>query len=128
MRVISTLICSLAVAISACSEQGTPSRVGATAAEFPSVADPRLQQGREIWLETCKACHGYGLAGAPRIGDIEAWKPRIAQGIDTLHQHALNGLLGKSGTEMPARGGSDSLSDEQVKAAVDYMVASSETN
>ena len=79
-------------------------------------------------MGTCKACHGYGLAGAPRIGDAEAWRPRIAQGRDTLYLHALNGLLGKSGTEMPARGGNDALSDEQIKAAVDYMVATSQNN
>ena len=68
------------------------------------------------------ACHGAGVAGAPKIGDKADWGPRIAQGKDTLYTHATQGFTGKKGT-MPPKGGAANLSDEEVKAAVDYMVA-----
>lgn len=63
------------------------------------------------------ACHQTGINGAPKIGNKIAWTPRIAQGREILYQHATNGLRG-----MPPRGGNASLSDDQVKAAVDYLV------
>jgi cytochrome c5 len=63
-------------------------------------------------------CHAAGLAGAPKLGDKAAWQPRIAQGIPTLYAHALNGIR-----TMPARGGNTNLSDAEVKAAVDHLVA-----
>lgn len=90
--------------------------------EFPIFETEGLQQGRQIWLENCETCHAYGVAGAPLAGDSEAWAPRIAQGTDTLYQHALEGHFGPRGTMMPPRGGNESLSDAEVKAAVDYMV------
>ncbi len=93
---------------------------------FPDYSDAGLQQGKVVWLETCKVCHATGLAGAPIIGNRKAWQTRIAQGKPTLYQHALNGFMGPAGTEMPARGGNDALSDSEVKAAVDYMVAASQ--
>ncbi|MGH8729396.1 MAG: c-type cytochrome [Burkholderiales bacterium] len=90
--------------------------------EFPEFADPRLQLGRKIWLSTCRTCHATDLAGAPRITDKAAWAPRVKKGKDALYQHALQGLFGPAGTEMPPRGGNDALTDDEVKAAVDYMV------
>jgi cytochrome c5 len=78
--------------------------------------------GKKTYETTCIACHGAGVAGAPKFGDKAAWGPRIAQGLDTLHTHALKGFQGKSGM-MPPKGGNMSLSDADVKAAVDYMAA-----
>ena len=60
------------------------------------------------------------IPGAPKPGDKADWGPRIAQGKDTLYKHALEGFKGAKG-EMPAHGGFPNLSDEEVKAAVDYM-------
>lgn len=65
-------------------------------------------------------CHAAGVAGAPKPGDKADWGPRIAQGKETLYKHAIEGYTGSKGM-MPARGGSTSLSDADVKAAVDYM-------
>ena len=65
------------------------------------------------------------MAGAPKLGDKSAWKPRIAQGIDTLIKHAENGYTGPDGNHMPARGGNPSLSDEQIAATVKWMVSQS---
>ena len=77
--------------------------------------------GKKVYDTTCFACHAAGVAGAPKFGDKAAWGPRIAQGMDVLHTHALKGFTGKAGT-MPPKGGNMSLSDADVKAAVDYMV------
>jgi cytochrome c5 len=80
--------------------------------------------GKKIYDTTCMACHAAGVAGAPKLGDKAAWAPRIAQGMDTLHTHALKGFQGKAGM-MPPKGGNMGAKDEDVKAAVDYMVSQS---
>jgi len=80
--------------------------------------------GKKIYDTTCMACHAAGVAGAPKFGDKAAWAPRIAQGMDTLHTHAIKGFQGKAGM-MPPKGGNMSAKDEDVKAAVDYMVSQS---
>jgi cytochrome c5 len=61
------------------------------------------------------------VAGAPVIGDADAWADRVAQGIDTLTEHALNGFQGNSGF-MPAKGGRLDFADEEVIAAMRYML------
>jgi len=73
--------------------------------------------GKGTYSASCAACHASGAAGSPKLGDKAAWKARIAQGNSTLVDHAINGFKG-----MPAKGGNASLSDEDVKAAVTYMV------
>jgi cytochrome c5 len=80
--------------------------------------------GAEVVEGACSACHGQGIAGAPRVGDAAAWGPRIAQGNDTLYKHAIEGFQGKTGV-MPAKGGRTDISDELVRAAVDLMVEKS---
>ena len=77
--------------------------------------------GEKLFGSVCTTCHTAGLMGAPKFGDKAAWAPRIAQGKDTLYKHAIGGYQGKSGV-MPAKGGSQA-SDDEVKAAVDYMVS-----
>ncbi len=76
--------------------------------------------GKKVYEGLCAAGHATGAAGAPKTGDKGAWKPRLAQGADTLHQHAIKGVRA-----MPAKGGNPGLSDDEVSAAVDYMVAQS---
>lgn len=92
----------------------------ATVAEAPTES-AGSNVGESIYNQTCSACHAMGIAGAPKFGDAQVWGPRIAQGMDTLYSHAINGLTGASGV-MPAKGGNPALSDDEVKAAVDYMV------
>lgn len=77
--------------------------------------------GEKLFGSVCATCHTAGLMGAPKLADKAAWAPRIAQGKDTLYKHAIGGYQGKSGV-MPAKGGSQA-SDDEVKAAVDYMVS-----
>ncbi|MFC5430140.1 MAG: cytochrome c5 family protein [Paraburkholderia sp.] len=78
--------------------------------------------GEKTFKGTCFMCHQTGAAGAPMFGNKADWAPRIAKGKDTLYKHALEGFTGNNGT-MPAHGGNPSLKDDEVKAAVDYMVA-----
>jgi cytochrome c5 len=90
----------------------------------PAAAAPAklsADAGKKTYEAACQACHATGIAGAPKFGDKAAWAPRIKQGSATLHEHAIKGFTGKAGT-MPAKGGS-AASDDEVKAAVDYMAA-----
>jgi cytochrome c5 len=77
--------------------------------------------GEELFQQTCSACHGQGIAGAPKAGDKAAWGPRIAKGKATLYDHALHGFQGTSGV-MPPKGGRTDVPDDVVKQAVDHMV------
>jgi cytochrome c5 len=95
----------------------------ARAEELPDFPEPALQAGKTTWVANCKLCHASDLSDAPQVKDHAAWAPRIAQGKSVLYAHALNGFAGPKGTEMPARGGNAQLTDEEVRAAVDYMVA-----
>ena len=80
--------------------------------------------GKKIYNGMCVACHGAGIAGAPRVGDKGAWAERIDKGATTLYANAINGEQGSSGV-MPAKGGNPALSDDEIKADDDYMVAQS---
>lgn len=93
-----------------------------TAEEAPAeVVAAAPKSGEEVYNLACVACHGAGIAGAPKYADAGQWEARIAQGKDTLYVHAIDGFQGASGV-MPAKGGNTSLSDDEVKAAVDYMI------
>lgn len=78
------------------------------------------RSGEQVYNAVCTACHGAGIAGAPKVGDKGAWGPRIAQGEATLIQHALAGIRA-----MPAKGGCAACSDEEIGNAVKYMAAKS---
>lgn len=85
------------------------------------ISTAKAADGKGTYDKACFVCHAAGVAGAPKLGDKADWGPRIAQGNDTLHTHAIKGFQGKKGM-MPAKGGNASLADADVKAAVDYMV------
>ena len=89
---------------------------------LPMPENPFLARGREAWNGTCVNCHGGNRAtGAPKITSSDDWSPRIAQGMETLLAHAIDGFVGPKFTQMPPRGGSD-FSDEDIFAAVAFMV------
>jgi len=98
------------------------SPMSASGAGAPAAAGPT--DGKSVYETACVACHGSGIAGAPRIGDKAAWASRVAQGIATLETHAIKGYQGAAGF-MPAKGGRLDLPDAAVKAAVEHMVAQS---
>lgn len=89
-----------------------------TAAPAAASAGGNLDAGKKLYDTVCMACHASGVMNAPKFGDKAAWAPRIATGIDTLHNAALKGL-----NAMPPKGGAANASDDDVKAAVDYMVS-----
>ena len=85
-------------------------------------AAPDLATGEKVYKGTCSICHRSGLKGAPRMGKKQDWEARLAQGNEVLYDRAINGYIGKKGS-MPSRGSNARLSENEVKAAVDYMVA-----
>ncbi len=89
---------------------------------IPAANAAGADKGKATYDASCAACHGAGVAGAPKLGDKAAWVDRIAQGNDKLYTHSLKGFQGKKGM-MPPKGGNASLKDDDVKAAVDYMVS-----
>lgn len=97
----------------------------ASAPELMPVDEPdpvvTAMTGPQVYNSACLACHGAGVAGAPILGDTAAWTARIAQGMDVLNDHAINGYSGSAGY-MPAKGGRLDLSDQEVIDAVAYMV------
>jgi len=95
----------------------TPAAKPATPSPVKAAAAGGADAGKALHNSVCVACHGAGIAGAPKTGDKAAWKPRIAQGKDVLYNSALHGK-----NAMPPKGGS-SAPDADVKAAVDYLVS-----
>ncbi len=103
----------------------TPALAEAPAATGKPAPAGDVEKGRQVYDASCVACHAQGVGGAPKLGDKAAWGTRIAQGNDTLYKHAIEGFQGGQGV-MPPKGGNIALPDEEVKAAVDYMVSQSQ--
>jgi cytochrome c5 len=81
------------------------------------------RSGEDVYNSACMACHTTGAGGAPMLGDVAAWADRIAKGNDALYASGVDGV---PGTGMIAKGGCMNCSDEEIHAAVDYMVAGSQ--
>ena len=101
--------------------QTVPASPAPKAAETAPVAPkPDPAHGQQIYRQACAFCHDKGIAGAPKPGDAAAWSARLAQGMDALYNSALRGK-----GAMPAKGGSPSLTDADVQAAVDFIASQS---
>jgi len=87
----------------------------------PAASGADLAKGKAVYGAACFVCHGTGAAGAPKLGDKAAWAPRIAQGMDALVNNALHGK-----NAMPPKGGRMDLADDDVRAAVAYLVSEAE--
>jgi cytochrome c5 len=98
---------------------GKPAEVAQTQAA--PAAEAETVSGEATYSSACAACHAQGVAGAPKFADGGAWNDRVAKGKDTLYTNAIKGYQGAAGY-MPPKGGNAGLSDDQVKAAVDYIV------
>jgi len=85
---------------------------------FMAASGAAIADGAATFQKACAACHMTGAAGAPKLEDKAAWAPRIAQGKDALYTSALKGK-----GAMPPKGGQIQLSDDEIKAAVDYIVS-----
>src|SRR5213594_1206316 len=77
----------------------------------------RIKPVAEVNKSTCMACHGAGVANAPKFGDKKAWAMHLMHGTEHVYENALKGK-----GAMPPKGGNLTLSDAEVKAAVDYML------
>jgi len=78
----------------------------------------KSRTGEQVVKERCQGCHLSGKQGAPKLGDMNDWKPRLKNGVDPLVKSAIAGH-----NSMPARGGQANLSDAEMKAAVEFMVS-----
>ena len=87
------------------------------AAEPPADTSTATVDGQKIYQSSCQACHVAGIAGAPKLGDKEAWAPRIAKGNDALFLSVKNGLKA-----MPPKGTCMSCSEDELRAAMEYMI------
>ena len=94
------------------------------AAAESTAAEASDNPGKAIFDGVCAGCHGVAAMASmvPQQGDAAAWEARLAKGMDTLYQNAINGFTGDMGM-MPARGMNPKLTDDEVKAAVDYIVS-----
>lgn len=101
---------------------GEETNAGKPQVQEAAPAEPvaTVMSGPQVYNEACLMCHGSGIGGAPTLTDKESWAPRIAQGNETLYQHAIEGYTGESGF-MPPKGARMDLSDDEVRGAVDYM-------
>jgi len=117
---LGTLIC-VGLGQVALADPEEPAVTPAASISTPEAVAARLT-GPEVYNEICISCHAApGVGGAPALGDDDAWAARIAQGMDTLIDHALHGYSGSTGI-MPRKGGRVDLSDEEIIAAIEYMV------
>ena len=112
----------LTVAPAAAAPAATPAAAPVVAAAIPppaaAPAAGAKADGKATYDTACAACHNAAVAGAPKLGDKVAWAPRLTSGKDTLYASAIKGK-----GAMPPKGGQTQLSDDAVKAAVDYMAA-----
>ena len=103
-------------------ETEAPAQVIETASDPEPVAT--AMTGPQVYNNACLACHGNGIGGAPVVGNAAQWSDRVAQGMDVLKQHAIDGFTGTTGF-MPPKGGRLDLTDDEVAGAVEYMVGES---
>ena len=98
-----------------------PTPVAAAATAASAAAPAAARSGEAVYNASCLACHTTGAAGAPKLGDAAAWASRIAAGKDALMANAINGL-----NAMPPRGACANCSDDEIMAAIDYILAKSQ--
>jgi len=92
-------------------------RAGEDCGQAAAASSTAALSGEEVYNKFCFACHAVGVGGAPKLGDAEGWGPRLAQGMDTLWEHTLNGI-----NAMPAKGTCMSCSDDELRGALEFMV------
>ncbi|MCZ6618124.1 MAG: c-type cytochrome [Gammaproteobacteria bacterium] len=73
--------------------------------------------GEQVYSQFCFACHTTGISESPIFGDVQAWAPRIAKGVDVLWENTTGGL-----GLMPIRGTCMNCSDDELRAAMDYII------
>ena len=113
--------------VGACSDQSNsgaqaPEQSEGASGDVAAAAPPAEHPGKDIYGQFCFSCHGPGLSGAPKFGDVEAWAPRIAKGRALLLQTTIEGIP----PAMPPRGVCMSCTDEELDQAIDYMIVNAQ--
>ena len=125
-QALASALVLLMLLVVGCSEKETTAPQEAAPAQAPTeplaadkAADTQTASadGQKIYQTSCQACHATGAAGAPKLGDKDAWAPRIAKGNDALFSSVKNGLKA-----MPPKGTCMSCSEDKLRAAMEYMV------
>ena len=106
--------------LAACNSDKLPPSDEALESKAEALAEQKIEEGKKIYESNCAGCHDSGVSGAPKPGDTEAWRERIAQGVVTMVKRSIEGYAGKTGV-MPPKGGNDTLTDQEVANAVDFM-------
>ena len=106
------LLGAAGLTLTACTEDASP--VGEGAGAQPRAA----RSGQAVYQRYCFSCHTPGTAGAPKLGDAEAWTPRIAKGREAMLQVTVAGVT----PGMPAKGLCFDCSEAELAAAIDYMI------
>lgn len=119
LRPAGLLFCALMAmtTLSACGQNEAPAALPSTSVAAAKPADPALDA---LYAQSCKACHAQAGSGAPQTGDRGAWKPRLAQGVDVLLDHTINGFKG-----MPPLGSCMDCTEDELKALIEFMSGAS---
>ncbi len=132
-----SILALTALTLAACGGEEKPAPAAPASAPAPMAEAPKAEMpapkaaeaapaaaagGESTYKKVCVLCHGSGVAGAPIPGNAGDWEARVAQGKDVLYKHAIEGFTGEKGM-MPPRGGNIKLTDDEVKATVDYMLS-----
>jgi len=129
LKLNTVICCTLIFFLTACnSEEDTATESGKTSSQPKKnihpwdwePKDPELITGKAIYLQECSLCHNEGEEGAPALTHLDEWQNRSNKGENVLIDHAIHGFVGEDG-KMPARGGTETLTDEEVTAAVKFM-------
>jgi cytochrome c5 len=117
---MSVFVCGL-LFLASCSNEVLPNKEQLPQSSKESAEGKKLAAGKVIYESNCAGCHNSNVAGAPTPGDKADWTARMAQGVDAMTKKSIEGFEGKKGVMQP-RGGNASLTDEEVRNAVLYMV------
>ncbi len=108
------------ISLGACSPEKLPPSDEALESKAEALAEQKIETGKKIYESNCAGCHDSGVSGAPKPGDKDAWRERITPGIAAMVKKSIEGYEGKTGV-MPPKGGNDTLTNEEVANAVDFM-------
>jgi cytochrome c5 len=106
--------------LGACNPDKLPQSDEALELKAEALGEQKIEAGKKIYESNCAGCHDTGVSGAPKPGDKEAWRERIAPGVAAMVKKSIEGYEGKTGV-MPPKGGNDTLTDQEVANAVDFM-------
>ncbi len=119
--IVPSFLIIILFSIAACSPEKLPLSDEVLESQAEALAEQKIEEGKKIYESNCAGCHDSGVAGAPKPGDKEAWLERLAPGLVVVKKRSIEGYEGKTGV-MPPKGGNSTLTDDEVKNAVDFMM------